>query len=60
MLHPSRVGESTLGTPDKVTDWPDGSASLTYFGRVPDGDYDRLHLDFSTTAGELQSVFVTH
>jgi hypothetical protein len=52
--------ESTLGAPDKVTDWPDGGTSLTYFGHVREGDYDRLHLDFSINAGELQSVYLTH
>ncbi len=51
---------STLGTPDKVTDWQDGSTTLTYFGRVPDGDYDRLHLDFSFKSGEVRSVYLTH
>lgn len=51
---------STLGPPDKVTDWPDGGTSLTYFGRVPEGDYDRLHLDFSLKSGELRSVYLTH
>ena len=52
--------ESTMGRPDKATDWPDGGTTLTYFGSVPDGDYDRLHLDCSMTAGELQSVYLTH
>ena len=52
--------EITLGTPDQVTDWPDGGTSLTYFGRVPDGDYDPLHLELSFESGELRSVYLTH
>ena len=52
--------ESTVGTPDKVEDWPDGGTSLTYFGRVPNGDYDRLHLDFSLKSGELHSDYLTY
>jgi hypothetical protein len=52
--------ESTLGTADKVKCWTDGGTSLTYFGHVPEGgDYDRLQLDFSIAAGELESVYLT-
>jgi hypothetical protein len=52
--------EAALGAPDKVTEWKDSSITLTYFGRVPDGDYDRLHLDFSFRSGRFQGVYLTH
>jgi hypothetical protein len=52
--------QTVLGTPDGITNYPDGSTSLTYFGKVPDGDYDRLHLDLSLRSGELRQAYITY